>query len=227
VAGDGEGGGKGEGEGEGTEGEADEDEEDEEGDEEGGEGEEDEDEDGGAEGGEAAAEPAAKRQRLEDGLAAAAASTAAAPAAAPAPVTAFAAPPRAPPPPPAPRAAHPPVSSKRSGVPQSFYPLMQLEDAFHLLLRHVDMRAYIVYSALRAAGLVVVRHRQQWARHYRDGGSAEATALTAKRPRVVYPPAAAAERPLEVVYDVYVRDGFTSYKPSSPGPPDCFLLVVA
>jgi tRNA-splicing endonuclease subunit sen54 N-term len=110
----------------------------------------------------------------------------------------------------------------------SFLPF---DEAYETLLALTDLPSYLVYSHLRSNGMAVVRH---------DVSLVSQTAGPADEYQVVLPSLELAkfagvyteslkqvctEPPIYPTYDVYVRDGITSFRPSAPGPPDFYVVV--
>ena len=96
---------------------------------------------------------------------------------------------------------------------------MPLPAAYELLVRHCNMAHFMVYSQLRSAGLVVYRHRAY--AHVTSGDAAP------PQPEIVdlALPMAGREAVLVPLFDVYARDGITTFKPSAPGAPDFYVIV--
>lgn len=121
------------------------------------------------------------------------------------------------------RPAPPPYKPFYKPDPTQGAGALPLQAAYELLLRHCSLGQYLAYSQLRAQGLLVFRHRKSW------GGAAAPSASSSSGPGAGMAPTLllpSGEPALQVTYDVYVRDGITNFKPSAPGPPDFFLLVV-
>ena len=78
------------------------------------------------------------------------------------------------------------------------------EDAYMFLASNVpSFDEFLVYSHLRASSFAVVIHKGS---SYLDNDSMDKDELVPS-------------------FDVYARDGITSFRPSAPGPPDFFVIV--
>jgi hypothetical protein len=89
------------------------------------------------------------------------------------------------------------------------------KEAYELLLRHCNFHHSQVYSLLRSQGLLPIRHRKFTVE---PGPGAPPV-------RLLLLPQPHEEALLEPVYDVYARDGITSFKPSAPGAPDFYVCI--
>ena len=96
---------------------------------------------------------------------------------------------------------------------------MPLQASYELLVRNCDARCMLTYSLLRSQGLVPLRHRK-----YATPADGAGLGPQPPRRRILFP-VPHDEPLLEPVYDVYARDGITSFKPSAPGAPDFYVCV--
>ena len=112
------------------------------------------------------------------------------------------------------RAAIKQPQQKQQQVAAPFLPnILPFQEAYELLLRHSDFAKFIAYGYLRNAGLVVLMHKPDPSGAI--GNSTAAGSGAGDQPR----------RRLNPDFDVYARDGVTTFKLSSPGPPDFYVVL--
>lgn len=113
-----------------------------------------------------------------------------------------------------------PTSAKRKRNSDAVVDFLSFQQAYELLLRYTDPRCMLVYSLLRSQGLLPLRHRT-----FPGLGSSEGSDVATPSPRRLIFPVPHEEPALEPVYDVYARDGITSFKPSAPGAADFYVCI--
>lgn len=96
---------------------------------------------------------------------------------------------------------------------------MPFQQAYELLMRNSDPRVSLTYSLLRSQGLVPLRHRK-----YATAADDVDPGPQPPRRRLLLP-TPHDEPLLEPVFDVYARDGISSFKPSAPGAPDFYVCI--
>lgn len=95
---------------------------------------------------------------------------------------------------------------------------MPFSETYMFLVSKLNWDEYVVYSHLRSSGFVVLPHLQA---DVSKLGSPQPVEEPLRNTLLPY------ELPLVPIFDVYVRDGITSFRPSAPGPPDFFLILVS
>jgi hypothetical protein len=109
--------------------------------------------------------------------------------------------------------------SNLPAAPPSFR-FRPFETAYMFLLRQcVSLGHYLVYSNLRNAGLVVFRHTPP---HATASAAAPAAVYAIGSDGCLEP-----SRSFLPAFDVYARDGLSAFKPSAPGSPDFYVVVIA
>ena len=117
-----------------------------------------------------------------------------------------------------------PAPSLLPQAPMATPMYLSLPASYEFLLRFVPLGEYLVYLHLRSMGLIALRHCAA------PAPAAGAAAPPAAPPAtLLYTPGAgvAPERDFVPVYDVYARDGISTFKLATPGPPDFYVCVAA
>jgi len=132
--------------------------------------------------------------------------------------------------------SHPPLATTPAGTliipPDAVADPLPFHIAYATLLAATSLPTYLVYSHLRSAGFVVLRHVPAAL----PPSSAAVLALVpvdasllvgdddGDSPRLPQHEIRR-EAPISPAFDVYARDGFSSFRISAPGPPDFYVAV--
>lgn len=111
-----------------------------------------------------------------------------------------------------------PDASESHDAKESVDQLMTFPQAYMFLVSKLNWNEFVVYSHLRSNGFVVLPHAQM------ESNAARKHSANTKKPMKTH--LLPFEQSLNPVFDVYVRDGITSFRPSAPGPPDFYVILV-